>query len=66
MLSISLYRAFLAVSIFNLATAQKSVPKDLSSAFADSGVELQVSFTGAATEGFKDGSSFSKDGMAYT
>ncbi|CAI6339163.1 unnamed protein product [Periconia digitata] len=61
MVSIRLVRAALAASILSVTAAQASVPKDLSAGFEDSGVELQASFTGSATEGFKDGSTFTKD-----
>jgi hypothetical protein len=55
----------LAATMFGFATAQDSVPKDLTAAFADSGVELQVSFTNNAVDGFKDGISFGKDGKSF-
>lgn len=64
---LSKYILLLATAL-EYATAQSSdiVPQELQSAFADSSVELQVSFTGDASTGFSDGSTFSKDGMSQT
>ncbi|KAF2636451.1 hypothetical protein P280DRAFT_510413 [Massarina eburnea CBS 473.64] len=64
MLSTYLRYGAVAASILGFAAGQTSIPKDLSSAFKESGVELQVSFTDNAVEGFKDGTSFSKDEVA--
>jgi hypothetical protein len=49
-------RAALAASVLGLAAAQ--VPSDFGSTFD---LTLQVSYTGDASEGFKDGSKFTKD-----
>lgn len=55
----------LAGAVFQFAAAQQSeiVPQELQGGFESSGVELQVSYTGDAVNGFLDGASFSKDGM---
>ena len=47
-----------ALSVKFLATAQSSVPSDLSSAFDPGSISLQVSYNGQSDEGFSDGSKF--------
>jgi hypothetical protein len=51
-------RAALTASMLQFAVAQGTVPADFGSDFS---LELQVSYTGDASNGFKDGTSFSKD-----
>lgn len=62
MRSISLRQVVLVAALTGLSAAQESdvIPQDLQSGF---NTELQVSYTGEANNGFKDGSQFSKDGM---
>lgn len=64
MLSKYLHHAVFAASIIGIATAQGSqiVPQDLQAAFTDS-IEVQVSYTGDAVNGFLDGDTFEKDRM---
>ena len=50
------------VDIALAAKASKIVPQSLQSAFADSDVDIQVSYTNDAVDGFIDGTKFSKDG----
>lgn len=60
------HAAFVATSL-RLTLAQQSniVPEDLRSGFQGSGTEVQVSYTNEAVNGFKDGTSFNKDGKHY-
>jgi hypothetical protein len=51
-------RVALAASMLQFAVAQGSVPSDLGSDFT---FELQASFTGDSSNGFKDGATFSKE-----
>ncbi|KAF2027533.1 hypothetical protein EK21DRAFT_22689, partial [Setomelanomma holmii] len=52
-------------ALLQLTAAQQStiVPDDLQSGFSDSDVEIQVSYTNQAVDGFKDGTSFTKDAI---
>ena len=52
-------RAAFAVSMLQSAFAQGTVPSDFGSDFT---LELQVSYTGDASNGFKSGTTFSKAG----
>ncbi|KAF1916847.1 hypothetical protein BDU57DRAFT_556984 [Ampelomyces quisqualis] len=49
----------------DVAVAQQSniVPEDLRGGFESQGTEVQVSFTGEAVNGFKDGTAFDKDAV---
>jgi hypothetical protein len=66
MLSRYLRHATLAAALADFALAAKTskiVPQSLQSAFESSDVDIQVSYTGDAVDGFLDGTSFSKDGV---
>jgi hypothetical protein len=57
--------AFVATLLHHtIALPQQSniVPEDLRGGFVSQGTEVQVSYTGEAVNGFKDGTSFNKDG----
>jgi hypothetical protein len=51
-----------ALVAFTAAQDDTIVPDDLRSGFRPDGDEVQVSFTGDAVNGFKDGTVFEKDG----
>ncbi|KAF2654103.1 hypothetical protein K491DRAFT_660866 [Lophiostoma macrostomum CBS 122681] len=64
MLSRYLRHATLAAALADFTLAAKTskiVPQSLQSAFESSDVDIQVSYTGDAVDGFLDGTSFSKD-----
>ena len=55
--------AILAALASHAAAQGKSIiPQDLQAGFTAGGDEIQVSFTGKAVDGFKDGTVFEKDG----
>ena len=54
----------LAAVFLPFISAQSSVPADLSRGFSDS-TDIQVSYTNDATNGFKDGTKFAKNGMCF-
>lgn len=54
----SFRHAAVAASLFRFTAAQNSVPTDLK---GDGSNEIQVSYTGEAQNGFRDGTSFTKD-----
>ena len=65
MLSKSFQRGFYAAFILKIASAQSEViPSDLSGGFSGNEVDLQVSFTGEAVNGFQDGTQFEKSGAS--
>jgi hypothetical protein len=49
-----------------IAQQSKIVPQDLQGGFVSKGIEMQVSYTNEAVNGFKDGTSFDKDGRTYS
>jgi hypothetical protein len=51
-----------AFAAFVAAQEDTIIPDDLQSGFRPGGDEVQVSFTGEAINGFKDGTVFEKDG----
>lgn len=57
------HAAFIA-TLVSTCTAQQSnvVPDDLEAGFK-TGTEVQVSYTGQAVNGFRDGTAFEKDGQ---
>ncbi|ORY18852.1 hypothetical protein BCR34DRAFT_472896 [Clohesyomyces aquaticus] len=58
-----LQHAVSAAAVVSLANAKPSkiVPQDLQVGFAESGVDVQVSFTNNAADGFSDGTTFAKN-----
>ncbi|KAF2017211.1 hypothetical protein BU24DRAFT_432007 [Aaosphaeria arxii CBS 175.79] len=54
--------AALAITLLKFATAQDSIPADLSQGFR-SGTGVQVSYEGEAENGFSDGETFEKDAV---
>jgi hypothetical protein len=57
-------RAVVFAAILSSAVAQEAdvIPADITAGFV-SGEEIQVSYTQKATDGFKTGTTFEKDGM---
>ena len=51
-----------ALLTFTVAQDETIIPDDLQSGFRPDGDEVQVSFTGDAVNGFKDGTVFDKEG----
>jgi hypothetical protein len=58
----TLITAFAALTAFVAAQEETIIPEDFRSGFRPGGDEVQVSFTGEAINGFKDGTVFEKDG----
>lgn len=52
-----------AATLLTLATAQTSVPSDLSSGFDTQAIQVQVSYNGNAFDGFTDGSTLTTQGQ---
>jgi hypothetical protein len=59
-----LRHAALAATLLHQTIAQQSniVPEDLRGGFTSQGIEMQASYTGEAVNGFRDGTSFDKNG----
>ena len=59
-----LRRAVVFTALLHSTTGQRTngVPQDMSAGFR-AGDEVQVSYTGGATDGFASGTTFEKDGM---
>ena len=55
-----------AFAAFVAAQDDTIIPEDLRSGFRSGGDEVQVSFTGEAINGFKDGTVFEKDGESFS
>ncbi len=57
-------RTFLlvVVTLLSALSCQATVPSDLSSGFSSSGIGLQVSFGGDASEGLQDGAKVTRKG----
>ncbi|KAF2464904.1 uncharacterized protein BDR25DRAFT_318884 [Lindgomyces ingoldianus] len=68
MLSKYLQHVAYAAALCKLASAKSSkiVPQDLSVGFASSGIDIQVSYTGDAVNGFNDGTTFGSKDVANT
>jgi hypothetical protein len=59
-----LRHAALAATLLHQTIAQQSniVPQDLRGGFTSQGIEMQASYTNEAVNGFKDGTTFDKNG----
>ncbi|KAF1808840.1 hypothetical protein P152DRAFT_205657 [Eremomyces bilateralis CBS 781.70] len=66
MRSILSFRLVPIFALSALSAAQQSVPQDLSQSFRQNTVQLQVSYTGDASNGFADGSRFTAQQCANT
>jgi hypothetical protein len=57
------HAAFVATLLHHtIAQQSKTVPQDLQGGFVSQGIEMQVSYTNEAVNGFRDGTSFDKNG----
>lgn len=67
MLTTYLSHLFCAAALLKSAYSQKSVPADLSVGFDPSSISMQAAYGGGeASEGFADGTKFTKAGTLFT